>query len=186
MKKSVILIIAIVYLGSVFIVGLLGIKMGLYNKTVYTEEIIYIPEGKLEATLSDDAREVYTQATRTGNAIREVRYKKRHENGFDVYIDAIYEEGITFELKFEVRPDNVTKHGFDYAYEKDKTYSIDPETGEKIGGGNVKFSVNGDGNAVITFAGMDKQAETFDVQVTPSDGANVQLIVRINVRKPTV
>ena len=182
MNKSVILIIAIVYLGSVFIVGLLGIRMGLYNKTVYTEEIIYLPNGKVDETLSNDSREVYRQSE---NGVMEVRYKQRHENGFDVYITAPYENNLSFELKFEVRPDNVTKHGFDYAYDVNKTYRTDPETGEPIGNGNVKFTVNVDGNAVITFMDMDKAEETFDVRVTPSDGANVNLIVRINVKKRT-
>ena len=182
MKKSVILIIVIVYLGSVFIVGLLGIKMGLYNKTVYTQEIIYIPNGKLDASLSDDTREVYRE---NGNGVMEVKYKQRHANGFDVYITSPYSNGLSFELKFEVRPDNVSKRGFDYAYDADKTFIVDAVTGERIGGGNVKFAVNQDGNAVVTFAEMAGDESNFDVHVTPSDGANVELIVRINIRSGT-
>ena len=178
MKKSVILVIAVIYIASIFIVGLLGIKMGLYNVTVYTEEIIYVPAGVLNVAKSDEIKKVYKKDGANGYYIENV-YSKDSGYDFDVYIDEPFVKGKTFELKFQVRPDNVTKRGLEYAYDKsDKTiYKVDEETGEQIGNGFVTVTVNSDGNAVITFY----DEGTFNITVKPADGANVKLTVRINV-----
>ena len=47
MKKSVILILAIVYLMSAFVVGLVGVDNPFWKEVVYVNQIIYSPQGRL-------------------------------------------------------------------------------------------------------------------------------------------
>ena len=46
MKKSVILLTIIVYVASVLMVGLLGVKMNLGEQVKYVTQIEYLPDGE--------------------------------------------------------------------------------------------------------------------------------------------
>ncbi len=175
MKKSVILIIATVYLASVFIVGLLGIKMGIYNVVVYAQEIVYVPFGRLDEAASTEHDAVYVKDNVSGKGyLNERVYKtpeRKAQRECDVAIAEFFTEGLTFELKFQLRPDNVTKKNLEYQYDKNSVVSENPEKGF------VEFSVNSDGNAVVAF----KSNGTFILTVRPADGSNISLKVKISV-----
>ena len=169
MKKSVILIIAVVYVASVFIVGLLGIKMGLYNRTVYVEEIVYKPVGALDKAKSNDDVDIYRKDPLTGAGYSAERLfktaEKKKAEGCDVRIEELYKEGISFELKFDVFPTNASKTNLEYSYDKSAE--------EK---GIINFEIR-DGNAFITF----NRGGKLKVYVKPADGANLTYTVEINV-----
>lgn len=166
MKKSVILLIAIVYIASIFIVGLMGIQMKVYDKIVYVEEIKYVPLGQLNEEKSTAEKEYYENS----------RYQlERLTYGEDGKLKQIrivqkYEEGISFELAFKVLPDNATiadgfnKQLFKYEWDASKKYIENEETGESSG--TVIYSVNSDGNAVVKFMEEDE----FKFTVKPDDG----------------
>ena len=54
MKKSVILLIAIVYLASVMIVGLLGIEMRAWEEYVYVQKISYVTKSAINTEKSNE------------------------------------------------------------------------------------------------------------------------------------
>lgn len=180
MKKSVILSIVLVYLVSVFVVGLMGIQMKVYDKVKYVEEITYVPLGVLDESKGND-KEVYYKGSRY--LTEKLTYG---ENGklSEVRIVQKYERDIAFELNFRVLPDDATitenfnKKLFRYEWDASKEYKEDEE-GNHISG-SVKYSVNSDGNAVVKF--MVNKNEDFIFTVFPDDGKNnvsVKVVIRV-------
>ncbi len=182
MKKSVILIIGIVYLASILIVGLMGIRMKFYNPTVYVSSIEYCPEGTLDESASNNARSVYRNGTQM-----EVVMKEGSAEDYDVYIRDTFEEDITFELKFTVKPENATNDSLDYAFDTgllyEKTEITDPETGDVTyqEKGIFIYEKNSDGNGVFTF----KKPGNVLITVKAADGSNNTVVVSLNVREST-
>ena len=179
MKKSVILMIVIVYLASVLIVGLLGIEMFSLEEYVYVEKISYVAQGTLnEDKSTEDVKAYKGRYTQEKVAITE---KGKSELGsgdaIDVYVAQFYQgEPITFELRFEVTPDAASivkektrKEIFNY-YASGLTVQ---ETGEQV----ATLEKNDDGNAVITFV----QGGTVNLLVQVNDLSTAKLYVRINV-----
>lgn len=84
MKKSVILIIAVIYVLAIVIVGFIGIRMRVYNENVYIESITCVSDGfeKYEEG-SDGAK-----------------------NGLTGHITTTYETGLKVLIKCEYYPVN--------------------------------------------------------------------------------
>ena len=123
MKKSVILVIAVIYLLAIVIVGFLGIRMKVYNEVIYIEEIV-CDENEFPPC---DASVPYQ--------------KGLIEEGFDRYVEKTYEEGLSVQIKcfFSPRNANAFPDGkpFEYIYEAgDDKYTVEPQ---------------GDGTCIIRF-----------------------------------
>ena len=88
MKKTTIIVLAIVYIVSFFLVGLLGQAVRAYDPVVYPEAIVLTePDGT--ATVKEDV--------------------KVDETVFDYwYVVNPYKEGMVFTLKAEVKPENTS------------------------------------------------------------------------------
>ena len=83
MKKTTIIVLAIVYIASFFLVGLLGQAVRGYDPVVYPESIVLKePDGKAQLVEAD---------------------------GYDYYyVVKPYKEGMSISLKAEVKPDNTS------------------------------------------------------------------------------
>ena len=85
MKKSTILILVIVFLGSVLVVGVFGMQATLWEAPVYVEEIVPT-----------------SVATRSGQSLE----IKHNEQGY--FVVASYEEGLTILINTRVSPEDST------------------------------------------------------------------------------
>ena len=101
MKKSVVILIGIIYVASIALVSFFGLKAKIYNAKVYAERV---------QILND-----YVVDENTGE---KVIYHFLDENGY------------TLQLLWRVYPDNTTDNKVAFLYDTQKTYvSIDSETG---------------------------------------------------------
>ncbi len=170
MKKSVILLILIVYVGSVFVVGLLGVKMNLGEQIKYVEKIEYIPQGTLDQTKSDDKKTLYVDGERW-----EWIYAEK-KNGVDVAVsDKIVKnkntgkfESVSFELDFNALPDDAKTLTLEFSYDTAK---------EENGTIKVEKDVKGFG-FTVTFYKND--TVTFTVRPTVQGDSDVKLTVTVS------
>ncbi len=192
MKKSVILIIGVIYLASVLIVGLMGIQMKIYNPVVYIEEIYYSPQGKKSDKLSNEDFDAYGAVT----SWQENVYKQqildennsvKYEVG-DVSILGFFQENKTIELQFTFAPVNATVNKLDYDINPDLFYKINgeivtdknqtPKEGDTVEG-FVIYTKNSDGNVVLIF----KRAGVVDVYAHPADKPDPKVKISITTFK---
>lgn len=95
MKKSTILILIIVYLGSIFIVGVYGLKVRYGNETVYCESI------------TPTKIELSTGTTYEGENIKAVA--DADTPTYEVYISSKdYVEGLTVIVSYTLNPNDCT------------------------------------------------------------------------------
>ena len=97
MKKSVILLIIIVYVASVLMVGLLGVKMNLGEQVKYVTQIEYLPDGELKTETEE--KKTYVSGTKR-EIVYSSRYKVNDTEMYDVVIgdNIVYDEANeTFE-----------------------------------------------------------------------------------------
>ncbi|MCI5938850.1 MAG: hypothetical protein MRZ17_02955 [Acholeplasmataceae bacterium] len=92
MKKSVILLVSAVYIFAIVIVGFLGLKMRVYDPTIYVEKIVCETKGYHEYSEED-------------------KIKKDH----DGYIQVEYAKDLVVEINCKPNPDNATNKSFDYS-----------------------------------------------------------------------
>lgn len=85
MKKSTILILVIVFLGSVLVVGLFGMKSVPFEERIYIEQIIPT------SIITSDGEELISQLKRDNNGYYVVIDKNKYEDGFYVWIGYIFE-----------------------------------------------------------------------------------------------
>ena len=83
MKKSVLILIAIIYIGSIVFVGFFGMKMVSYNPTVIPESVVCINEDMTS---------------------------KQDEEGEYKTIRLTYQEGLKYQLQWRVYPDNASQN----------------------------------------------------------------------------
>ena len=86
MKKSVVLVIAVIYLLAVVIVGFVGLRMKIYNPVIYIDRIVCKSEG-------------YTPCD-PGKAEDE----QLIEEGFDGYIHEKFTDGLTVRIECDYEP----------------------------------------------------------------------------------
>lgn len=90
MKKSVIILILIIYIGSIVFVGFFGMKMVSYNPTVIPEKIECINEDMRLVVPNDES----------GQPVEAEAYKS---------VRLRWEEGLQYQLKWRVYPDNASQ-----------------------------------------------------------------------------
>ncbi len=167
MKKSVILIIAIVYFASVFIVGIMGLQMRIYNPVVYINEINYRVEGQKSTSYTHANRVLYEKTSDGNGYFKEYVYTKqvmdgevvKYEKG-DVEIMERYINGLTMELKFDVVPANASEAALVYTILEEDKYKINGEVvtdktrqplpTDEVSGW-VIMTKNADGNVELSF-----------------------------------
>ena len=183
MKKSVILLIIIVYAASVLMVGLLGVKMNFGEQIKYVTKIEYLHEG----TLSKDApdKKTYVSGTKR-ETVYASRYKVSETEMYDVAIgdNILYDETtgtfeeVTFEIKFRTYPDDAKTSTLKFSFEEDKLYDKDANPNGSI---IVEKDSKGD-SLTVTF----RKNDTVTFKVTPTvqgGGADVSLYVKITTVK---
>lgn len=125
MKKSVVLMIGIIYIAAVVLVGFLGLKMRVYDEKKYVTEIVCISEGY---TKNEDST-----------------------NDYDGYIRTKYVDGLKVEIKCQVLPDDADNKKVDYIY--DETSQIFKVIKNEDGTATVEFLKKG--TATITVKAAD-------------------------------
>jgi DNA polymerase sigma len=125
MKKSVVLMIALIYILSIILVGFLGMKMKVYDQKVYVEEIVCLTEG----------------------------YQKMENTNYDGYIGRVYQEGLKIELKCQVKPDDASFRDLDYLY--DTTQNLYTLTKNADGTATIAFLDDVQTTAMITVRSTD-------------------------------
>lgn len=131
MKKSTILILIIVYLGSIFIVGVYGLNPPRGNDIVYCESIV--PDSITLSTGDVLSGDSIVKNTDDPNVIR-----------YDVKISSKkYYDGLTVTISYKLTPDNCSCNGKTDAV---KFYDVSPVNDGKIPAatisedGKIKFS----------------------------------------------
>lgn len=131
MKKSVILLILVVFIASIMIVGFYGARTRTYDEVVQAEEIVCLME--LDPNFDFDT------ATTTNPDYKD--YKDGNGNSVSyVFTRQFYPQyaaqGLKITLKFGVKPENATNGKI--------VYLTDTPAG-------VTFTDNGDGSATFVF-----------------------------------
>ena len=165
MKKSVILILAIVYLMSAFIVGLVGVDNPFWSEVVYVNKIVYSPQGRLNTESSTEHFKWY-DLDNNGRELVAITDSGRKQLRADVQIQykVDFDKGnLVLRLPIDIQPTNAENKKLDYSVS-----GADSDV--------VTYAVDVDGNLVLTFIG---EHQTFFVDITPNDGANASLTIAI-------
>ncbi len=104
MKKSVVLLISLVYIISVVIVGILGLQMRVYDEVIYVTDINCIIKNH-EDDISEDVQ------------VGDITY--------DYYCYIPYEVNLQLEIQSNVIPDNATKSHVDYSIEGSSSENVE-------------------------------------------------------------
>ena len=111
MKKSVIMLILIVYIASLCIVGFFGSKIIVYDKNVPVEDIVCLTDG---VTLTKDNKNNVIRAKAEPSA--------QYPEGIEYYYETTYQEGLKIPLIFVTKPDNASTGGVYYSMDDSKSY----------------------------------------------------------------
>lgn len=125
MKKSVILVIAVIYVLAIVVVGFIGIRMKIYNANVYVEKIECVSDNYRKCNENDDF----------------------YQKGYDGYISVIYEENLKVLIKCNIYPENASEKKLEYIYDKSSTtYTL---TCNDDGTANVEFFKGGSATIIV-------------------------------------
>jgi hypothetical protein len=125
MKKSVILVIAVIYVLAIVVVGFIGIRMKIYNANVYVEKIECVSDNYRKCNENDDF----------------------YQKGYDGYISVIYEENLKVLIKCNIYPENASEKKLEYIYDKSSTtYTL---TYNDDGTANVEFFKGGSATIIV-------------------------------------
>ena len=104
MKKSVVIVIALIYVAAIALVSFLGLNPKIYNQNVYVEEIIVTsPDHTIEKYQGEDT--IY-------------------------FLNEFKADGTrTVKLDCEVKPDDATNKKINFVLESDNTYATVDENG---------------------------------------------------------
>ena len=142
MKKSVILMICVVYIFAIVIVGFLGLAMKVYDENKYVKEIQCI-----------------------NKEYKPNPNKKENDGAEDGFINISYEKGLVFNLNCIVKPDDATQKKLEYIGEDDSTiYSIEVQSD---GTANIVFKT--DGVAIIIVKATDTEGKKIKIKITAFD-----------------
>lgn len=131
MKKSIIILILVVFLGSVFVVGVFGLENVPYNERIYVKEII-----PTEVTLSTNEKvEIMKEIDKEGKQV--------------YYIRCVYEEGMRVFVNYNITPDNASNRKVNVTVENVNENS----DAELMANGSIKL--NDRGIVKITFRAVD-------------------------------
>ena len=132
MKKSVIILIGIIYIASIVFISFFGMKMVLYNETVYVEKV---------ECINDDLKE---------------------NSSGEKYIILNYEDGLVYQIRWRVYPDNASNKEVEFVYDKQ----------------NKMAEINSFG--AVIFKPMTR-TNTLSVQIRSTDGTNRSIKLKIIV-----
>lgn len=125
MKKSVVLVIAVIYVLAIVVVGFIGIRMKIYNAIVYVDKIECVSD----------------------NYCKFKEDNEFYEKGYDGYISVLYEENLKVLIKCNIHPENASEKKIEYIYDKSSTtYTV---TYNEDGTANVEFLKGGSATIII-------------------------------------
>ena len=147
MKKSVVLVIAVIYLLAVVIVGFVGLRMKIYNPVIYIDRIVCKSEG-------------YTPCD-PGKAEDE----QLIEEGFDGYIHTKYTDNLAVLIKCDFEPLEANAHQekpFEFiCAENDAYYTVEEQEDGKTF--LIRFKKSGTCN--VTVRAQDGKNAQLKIQV---------------------
>ena len=103
MKKSVIIVIALIYIAAIALVSFLGLNPKVYNDINYVESIKVTSDREIKKIQGEDSIHFINEFKADGTR--------------------------TIQLYCEVKPDNATNSKVNYVLEKDNTYATVNENG---------------------------------------------------------
>ena len=103
MKKSVIIVIALIYIAAIALVSFLGLNPKVYNDITYVESIKVTSDREIKKIQGEDSIHFLNEFKADGTR--------------------------TIQLYCEVKPDNATNSKVNYVLEKDNTYATVDENG---------------------------------------------------------
>ena len=163
MKKSVILVILVIYIASFFIVGFFGEKMRAYDPNVRVKS--------LECYMTVDDKTVVDTSVTANKTYKDLREREGFDYlfNYDFGIENVA-NGLQVVLVFRVLPENANNKLIHY------TVSSATETDGKK---KYVFEDKGDGTATFTFY----EPFTLDFVIVADDvGADVHVKARITVQ----
>ena len=153
MKKSTVLILLIVFVLSVVIVGIFGMKIMSYNVKVYIKEIV-----PTQVVLNDNNNTIYTYYPNGSDSPNQIREDEKQENTY--YIRVSYYEGLTLIVDYEVIPNDASNRDLKI------TITYDSKVGALEGvyeSNSVSLK-----NNIITF----KEKANVEITFRSTDGSN--------------
>ena len=152
MKKSVMIIIGIIYVASIVAINFFGMKIFVYNKTIDVEHIVCLNKTDKEKGIVVSTFESYNGETGTAITIK-----------FDQPANKNLMTGTMLQLDLRVLPDNATKKELSFT-------STDSE--------NVEFFTDetGQQTGLILFY---NPTSVFEVLIRSTDNSNVTLRLKI-------
>lgn len=153
MKKSVMIIIGIIYVASIVVINFFGMKVFVYNKTIDVEQIVCLNKTDEEKGIVVSTFESYNGETGTAITIK-----------FDKPANKNLMTGTMLQLDLRVLPDNATKKELSFtstASEEEVEFFTD-ESGKQTG--------------LILFY---EPTSIFEVFVKSTDNSNVTLRLKI-------
>ena len=153
MKKSVMIIIGIIYVASIVVINFFGMKVFVYNKTIDVEQIVCLNKTDEEKGIVVSTFESYNGETGTAITIK-----------FDKPANKNLMTGTMLQLDLRVLPDNATKKELSFtstASEEEVEFFTD-ESGKQTG--------------LILFY---ESTSIFEVFVKSTDNSNVTLRLKI-------
>ena len=182
MRKSVILIILVIFVSSFFVVGFYGTQMKIYDTKVKVEAIVC-------QMVVDDVYDIDTAKT------EKTAYKNlKDSNGNDIsyvfqrlFTLKDVDNGVSIVLKFGVDPPTATNKNIRYSVyqsgadensSSDSAETVEGSSSDRPSGKKFEFTDNHDGSATFLF----KEPFEVDVLIVSSDNAsNAKMLVRIAV-----
>ena len=153
MKKSVMIIIGIIYVASIVVINFFGMKVFVYNKTIDVEQIVCLNKTDEEKGIVVSSFESYNGETGTAITIK-----------FDKPANKNLMTGTMLQLDLRVLPDNATKKELSFtstASDEEVEFFTD-ESGKQTG--------------LILFY---NSTSIFEVFVKSTDNSNVTLRLKI-------
>ncbi len=146
MKKSVVLLLAAVYVFAIAVVGFVGLKLKVYDPVIYVEKIICESDGYVEYSEED-------------------KIKKEH----DGVINCKFSSDLVVEIKCKPNPDNATNKEFEYFVLGDTTkYEL---TKKNDGTASVKFLEANSYTVIVT--ATDNQKATLKIKINVVDTGGI-------------
>ena len=175
MRKSVILIILVIFIASFFIVGFYGAQMKIYDPNVKVEAIVC-------HMAIDDEYDIDTSTT-AKSSYKNLKNNRGEQISYvfnRLFTPSDVAKGLRVDLKFGVDPPTATNTGIRYIVSQKQTEdsSVDASTSASSRKPKYTFTDNGDGSATFMFN------EPFEVEVliVASDNAsNVKTLVKVAV-----
>ena len=105
MKKSVVILIALIFIASVILVSFFGLQFKTFDEIVYVESIELLEDDRYPFKTDEETGEKYVVIRPDDNGVRQ------------------------YQIKYRVHPDNATDDGVTFAYDTQNTAVTIDENG---------------------------------------------------------